>query len=141
MAKEKGNANSELRDALNATSATTETPPETTETGEATSTANANTLTDDIVREPQPVKDVSNLPEVGSKAFIYNPTERPLRDPHAGDYFPNGRTVRVKELGAWTRVQLEAGLLRVGKAEDVGADPADNSDYLADNPGTGAEEQ
>lgn len=68
----------------------------------------------------------------GDKVFIYNPNRRPMRDPIVGDRFPNGQTVRVKELGRWTINQVRAGILRVGKAEDVGQPMLENSDYVTD---------
>lgn len=83
-------------------------------------------------QEQEVVKANSDLPEIGSKTFVYNPGSRPLRDPYTTDYFPPGKTIRVRELGSWTHCQLEAKLLRVGKAEDVGAEPEDNSDFIED---------
>lgn len=70
----------------------------------------------------------------GDKAYIYNPQIRPLRDPYSEDRYPNGRTVYVKELSNWTIIQLNAGILRVGKAEDAGKPSKDNSDFISDNP-------
>lgn len=69
--------------------------------------------------------------EKGGKAFIFNPSVRPLRDPFSGDRYPNGQTVRVKELSNWTIMQVQAGILRVGKAEDVGVPADENSDFVS----------
>jgi len=70
--------------------------------------------------------------KVGQKAFIYNPQERTLRDPYTGDKFPFGTTVKVKELGQWTIVQVSEGILREGKEDDVGVETEDNSDFKSD---------
>ena len=101
-----------------AVTAGTETPPET---------------------ETPPVEEVTRIEplvettlKVGDKCFLYNSTPYMLRDPYTKDVFEPGVTVRVRELGSWTHSQVLAGLLREGKAEDVGADPEDNSDYQAD---------
>lgn len=59
----------------------------------------------------------------GEKAFVHNPNPRPMRDPYTEDRFPPGEVVRVKELGNWTIMQLEAGILLPGDPDLVGVKP------------------
>ncbi len=79
--------------------------------------------------KPESKVEKSLFPAVGTKAYIYNPASYFLRDPITGDEFPSYSTVRVAELGAWSLCQLQAGLLSLGVADDVGVKPEKNTNY------------
>jgi hypothetical protein len=100
---------------------------------EALAALNAASETQETDKQPETAaapepEAPSELTEIGSKCFIFNGSGHRLRDPYTGDKFPTGKTIRVKELGSWTHSQLVAGLLKIGKEENVGVEPEDNTD-------------
>lgn len=96
----------------------------------------AKAETTPVKDEPAPPAPAAAAPAPAVKAsertYVYNASGRDMRDPHTGDKFPVGRTVRVRKAGGWTLAQLQAGLFRVGSADDVGEEPENNSDFLKD---------